>query len=120
MSQDADAAAKDATDDSSAVNPKPTWLCATSDDLQDFEIDSPLADSTSADYHEAATAFRKAAEHAETAQQAAAARIFSMLGAALDIRLTTRFRGQSLTLDSEVDSTLSFGGGVGRADWSIG
>ena len=31
-----------------------------------------------------------------------------------------RFRGQRLTADSLLDSRLSFGGGVGRADWFEG
>ena len=29
----------------------------------------------------------------------------------------TRFRGQSLTGDSDLDSRLTFGGSLGRADW---
>ena len=33
---------------------------------------------------------------------------------------TPRFRGQRLTADSLLDSRLSFGGGVGRADWFEG
>ena len=32
----------------------------------------------------------------------------------------TRFRGQSLTVDSVADSRLAFGGSLGRADWGYG
>ena len=35
-------------------------------------------------------------------------------------RSATRFRGQSLTVDSDLDSRLAFGGSLGRADWRYG
>lgn len=33
---------------------------------------------------------------------------------------SARFRGQSLTVDSDLDSRLAFGGSLGRADWRYG
>lgn len=66
----------------------PSWLQATQNDLHEVSVDSPLEGSTTADYHEAATVLRSASEQFSTAQDHPSARVFAMLAAALDMRLT--------------------------------
>ncbi|MDP3409267.1 hypothetical protein [Bosea sp. (in: a-proteobacteria)] len=66
----------------------PFWLQATVDDVQEVDVDQPLSESNSADYHEAATLYRGASERSSADQDHKSARIFAMLAAALDIRLT--------------------------------
>lgn len=66
----------------------PRWLLATVDDLSGLDLDTPIADSNTADFHEASDAYRAAAESVENPTDSAAGRVFLMLSALLLIRLT--------------------------------
>lgn len=66
-------------------NEPPFWLQATVDDIAGLEFENPIVECDSADCSELATLYRKESKKREEAENEAAAKVFAMLSAALDL-----------------------------------